>query len=259
MAIDKDIINIIILTTIGGVFSLIGGMIIMFIPSLSRIFIKYSSGFTAGAIIAAITIDLLPESAKLYGSIRTFVSTAIGFTVFIFLNKSLDWFHHHHQHDDIDDTHHKARHKKRRPSMLIIGDTLHNLLDGVAIAIAYISSPSLGLTNAVLAAIHEIPQEIGDFSLLLSGGYSRLKVLIINLLSALFVILGGLLGYNLKGFNSIRWLLLGLSIGFLLSLATFDLLPDIRERRDRKQFMALLAGLLLTAITIFMVKRYKLD
>ncbi len=260
MFLNQDIINIILLTIVGGVFSLIGGIIIMFIPSLSRVFIKYASSFTAAAIIAAILTDLIPESIKLYGYNKTIIATTVGFCVFFMLNKSLDWFHHHHQHDGDTYKHpHNSGRKKRLPAMLIIGDTLHNFLDGLAIAIAYIANPGLGLTSALLSAMHELPQEIGDFGLLLSHGYSKKKVLIINLISASFVIMGGILGYSLKGLHELRWGLLGLSIGFLLSLATFDLLPDIKAEDDKKQLAVFLIGLFATALVILTIKNLGIE
>ena len=169
--------QVIFFSLIGGVFSLIGGFFLIWSKKRAKTLAEYATPFAAGALLAAAFVDLLSEAAR-EGDIETaLMFTMIGVLSFFVLERFLHWFHHHHEH----------KNKKTDPttSLVIVGDTLHNFIDGVAIASGFLVSPSTGIVVTLAVAAHEIPQEIGDFGLLLHKGMDRAKVVWVNVLSAL--------------------------------------------------------------------------
>jgi zinc and cadmium transporter len=174
------------------------------------------------------------------------VATLVGVLLFFFAERFLHWFHHHHQHE----------HNDPSVALVVVGDTLHNALDGVAIAAAFLISVPTGIVTTLAVAAHEIPQEIGDFGLLLAKGMSKKRVLLVNVVSALATTIMAVITYAL-GNNSnlpVGWLL-GISAGFLLYIAMSDIIPTIHEKADNKRLLELqpilmLVGAILVAISI---------
>lgn len=188
--------------------------------------------FGAGALLAAAFVGLLPEALE-SGSPQTIGLYAMGgFLVFFALERLLGWFHHHEEH------HHSAVHGQRDAThqwLVIIGDTVHNAIDGVALGAAFLVSPEVGIATAVAIAAHEVPQEIGDFSILLSKGMKPSRVIIVNLLSALATVVAALAvfvygseaGINLSA-------VLSVTAGFFIYIAASDIVPDIHEKPRRE-------------------------
>ena len=203
--------------------------------------------FAAGAFLGVSFLDLLPESIEAVSEPRNvFIAFLVGLTAFFTLERSLmKHFHtHSHEHPEHED------HTESLPALIIIGDSLHNFLDGIAIALAYVADPGLGLTTALAVAAHEVPQEIGDFAILLDRGWSRMKVLTVNLVSAASALLGVWAGYTfIKSFESWLPYLLSGTAGVFCYIALSDLIPEIHHRaRHRYLFRVLVpfvVGLLL--------------
>ena len=241
---------VIIFSLIGGLFSLIGGLLLISNKKTADSLALFATPFAAGALIAAVFLDLLPEAVAEQEVHSVFMATLIGIVIFFYLERFLHWFHHHHGHEAQKGFH------KRPASLIIIGDTLHNALDGVAIAAAFLISVPTGIVTTIAIAAHEIPQEIGDFGLLLARGYSRRKVIIINLLSALATTLMAVLTYMLGSADNLPLgVLIGLSAGFLLYIALSDLIPTIHETTSKKKIIDLravlfLAGILTVALAV---------
>lgn len=238
---------VIIFSLIGGLFSLIGGVFLLRKKNTAKKLAKYATPFAAGALLAAVFLDLLPEGIAESTATTVLTSALIGLLLFFYLERFLRWFHHHHEHEGADVA------KQSSKSLIIVGDTLHNALDGVAIASAFLVSVPAGIITTIAVAAHEIPQEIGDFGLLLSKGMSRKNVLIVNIFSALATTVFAIVTYALGSTDALPiGAMLGLSAGFLLYIASSDIIPSIHDQvADDKIFDVRPFLLLLGVITVF--------
>ena len=162
--------------------------------------------------------------------------------IFFLAEGFLTWFHHHHSHEDTKDP---------ATWLIVVGDTVHNALDGVAIAAAFLVSVPTGIVTTIAVAAHEIPQEIGDFGLLLSKGMRRRNVLLVNLMSALATVFFAVLTYVIGSEDGLPiGALLGLSAGFLLYIAASDVIPSIHENHAKKRMFDVQALLLLAGVLV---------
>ncbi len=246
---------VIIFSFIGSIFSLIGGLLLIGSKKSAKKLAIYVTPFAAGALIAAVFLDLLPDGLSASSTNNVLTGALLGIVGFFYLERFLNWFHHHHEHSE-------NIHQQRPVAMIIIGNTLHNALDGVAIAAAFLVSPSAGIITTIAIAAHEIPHEIGDFGLLLARGFNRKKVLIINVLSALAATFAAILTYALGNNHQLPiGLLLGISSGFLLYIALSDLIPTIHDSYDNKKLfdfkpLLLLVGILVVAVMVKVAGRF---
>jgi zinc and cadmium transporter len=246
-------LDVLIFSLLGGVFSLIGGLLLLGSKKTAGKLAAYATPFAAGALLAAVFLDLLKEGARESDINQVVWSALIGVLVFFFAEYYLRWFHHHHDHSADD---------KRRPvSMIIIGDTAHNTLDGVAIASAFLISVPTGIITTIAVAAHEIPQEIGDMGLLLSRGLNRFKVAWVSIASALATTAAALGTFALGSEDKLPiGVMLGLSAGFLLYIATSDLIPTIHESANRRRLnwqpILLLVGVGVVALSIELSHKY---
>jgi len=242
----SSLVQAILFSLIGGVFSLIGGFILLANKKRAINLAEYATPFAAGALLAAAFVDLLREAAH-EGDVETaLVFTMAGILVFFLLERFLRWFHHHHEHDN----------KSTDPtaSLVIIGDTIHNFIDGIAIAAGFLVSPSTGMVVTLAVAAHEIPQEIGDFGLLLRKGMSRSKVIWANVLSALATTVAVIIFFQFgQSFEIPLDIILGLVAGFFIYIAVSDIIPSIHEN-EAKKFAGWHSALLITgAIVVSLV------
>ncbi len=195
--------------------------------------------FASGALVGGAFFHLLPEALDLGGQ-DMFAVTAIGILVFFALEKWLCW---RHCHDATCDVHGFTY-------MTLVGDGIHNFLDGVVIAAAFLSSPSLGVITTVVVILHELPQELGDFGVLIHGGFSTKRALSFNLLAGLTAVVGGVAGYLLSEQSGrLQPFLLAFASGGFVYVALADLVPELHHRRgpgqSATQFALLCAGLAL--------------
>jgi len=220
--------HIIFFSLVGGVFSLIGGVLMLSRKSLAERLAKFATPFAAGALLAAVFLDLLKDGLEQSSADTVLMAALVGLIVFFFAERFLHWFHHHHQHEGSDPT----------TSLIIVGDTLHNALDGVAIAAAFLVSVPTGIVTTIAVAAHEIPQEIGDFGLLLARGMSRAKVLLVNVASALATVAAAVITFALGSEHNLPiGALIGLSAGFLLYIAASDIIPEIHEHSPKDKLL----------------------
>lgn len=247
-----ELLTVLFWSIIGGVFSLIFGVALLGSERLRVKAIRYGLPFGAGALLAAAFLGLLPEAVE--GSDIHSVALYVlgGFLTFFVLERLLGWFHHHH--DSFKHAEAPSERDKSHQWLIIIGDTLHNAIDGVAIGAAFLVDPAAGIGTALAVAAHEIPQEIGDFSILLGKGMKARNVLLINLLSALATVVAAvgvfLLG-DAAGFNPA--LLLAVAAGFFIYIAASDIIPDIHEKPRNEanvQALMLLIGVLFVGYVI---------
>ncbi|MGB9911332.1 MAG: ZIP family metal transporter [Microgenomates group bacterium] len=195
--------------------------------------------FACGALLGSAFFHLLPESIETIGE-KTFLLTAISFLMFFILEKFLHWRHCHLGHCD----------EHAFVYLNLLGDSLHNFLDGAIIASAFLTNFSLGLSTTLAVIFHEIPQEIGDFSVLLYGGMKKKKALFFNFLSALTAVLGAVVVLFLaEKISSILFYFIPFAAGGFLYIAGTDLIPELHKKENLKdsisQFLLILTGLLL--------------
>ena len=216
---------ILVFTLIGSVVSLIGGVLLLWREKFALKISHFLSAFAAGTLLGTAFLDLLPEASESAGEVNIFFWAVLGILTFFLLER----FIHHHGHGSEQEA------KKSVVPLIVVGDTVHNFVDGVAIAATFLISVPLGIVTTLAVAAHEIPQEIGDFGLLLNSGMKAGRVLLINLFSSLTALLGAVLTYlyrdNLEGFLP---LILSVTAGFFIYIALANLVPEIHNNDNQK-------------------------
>ncbi len=205
--------------------------------------LSYFVSFSAGAMLAAAFFDLLPESLESAGPRATASFALFGILAFFLLEKLIHWHHHHTDRGCPGKSKVKAL-----GYMVLLGDGLHNFFDGVAIAAAFLVSVPVGVTTTIAVSLHEIPHELGDFSLLLYSGFSARTAAFYNLLSALAAVFGGIAFYYLSGLvSNLQGFALAFTFGNFLYIATVNLVPELHKEPDARksliQFLLLLFGI----------------
>ncbi|MDO8505420.1 MAG: ZIP family metal transporter [bacterium] len=227
------LLYIIGLTVLGGIVGLLAAFFIVVRLAKDPERLMHLVSFAAGAMLSAAFFDLLPEAFEHLGEAKFglgFLYVFGGFLLFYVIEQFLLISH---CHEGICDVH------KARRSMVIIGDTVHNFLDGIAIAAALLISLPLGFVTAIAVFFHEIPQEIGDFAVLQRMGMTRAQAIRWNLFSACATIVGGVLTYLIVGaVESIEVLLIALAGGGFIYIATVDLLPEVHKEMRRGHILS---------------------
>lgn len=248
--------NLVLYGLIAGMFSLVGGLLVIWWESAAKKIIIPLITFAAGAFLAVSFLDILPEAVESVAEPHyVFVAALAGFFAFFALERVLMRFSHRHHAGGEGAVH--SEHTESLPILVMIGDSAHNFLDGIVIALAYIANPALGLTTALAIAAHEIPQEVGDFSILLDNGWSKAKIIVANVLSSLLAVVGIFVGYYAGGFlESYLPYLLGAVAGIFIYIAAADLIPEIQDRAQHKHMgsvlLSFLAGLIVVGYLVQM-------
>jgi zinc and cadmium transporter len=197
---------------------------------LTRLLIPYAIGTLLGAAF----FGMIPQVLHHLAAEEALGATLAGIILFFILEKLAIWRHCHHRRCDIH---------SQAGTLILIGDSLHNFVDGVAIAVAFATSVPLGITTSVAVIAHEVPQEVGDFAILLASGYTRRRAFLFNALSSLVAMLGAVLAYVLlTPLRATIPYLLALSAASFLYIALADLIPG---RREVSGFRALAGELIL--------------
>lgn len=231
---------IIVFSLLGGAASLVLASLLLIHKKVANKFAAFAMPFAAGALLAAVFLDLLIEGVEVDSAETIFMAALAGIVLFFMAERFIRWFHHHHHHG------------KGEPGvpLLIIGDTVHNILDGVAIAAAFMVSIPTGIVTTLAVAAHEIPQEVGEFGALLNKGMRRRHVFFFNILSSLVATLAAVVTYFIGQSDTLPMgIIFGLSAGFLLYVALSDIIPSIHESDKKKslldwQPLLLVAGVL---------------
>ncbi|MPQ57378.1 ZIP family metal transporter [Duganella sp. FT27W] len=234
---DPVLISIILATTLAGVVSISAAAVFSF-TLLSKV-VERMVSLSVGLMLATSLLHALPEAFDSTASPRSLFATLLaGLLAFFVLEKLAIMRHsHHHEHDG---HHHHHGHDKTEAGkagwMILVGDGMHNFTDGILIAAAFLADPQLGLVTGLAIIAHEIPQEIGDFIVLLNAGFSRTRAYIYNLLCSLLSIAGGLLGYYFldRASSLIPYVLVFASSGFIY-IAVSDLMPQMQRRATLRE------------------------
>lgn len=236
---------VILFSLIGGLFSLIGGLILLANKKVAKKVGYFATPFAAGALLGAAFFDLLPEALEINHSKTTFYWVVGGIILFFLLEHYLHWFHHHHDHSG------KNKQKKTTAPLIIIGDTVHNFIDGIIIGAAFLINIPAGIATTLAIAAHEIPQEIGDFGVLLKRGMRRLHVLFWNVISALATLVAALLTFWLGDSSALPLgPIFALAAGLFIYIAASDLIPTIHDDAKGRFIHFSVALLILGTLTV---------
>ncbi|PJE58409.1 MAG: ZIP zinc transporter [Candidatus Portnoybacteria bacterium CG10_big_fil_rev_8_21_14_0_10_36_7] len=213
--------QILIFSSLGGVGALVGSGLLLWNEKLTRRFSIYLISFATGIILSVAFLDLLPESVSNMSLGNPFLFVLIGICAFFILEKSMVWYHCHGENECELHT---------SGPMSLIGDALHNFGDGIIIAIAFLANSITGVYVALAIVLHEIPQEISDFSILLHNGMDKKRALIYNLMVAFTAPLGALVTYYYADFfRANLGATLALAAGGLMYIAIADLIPQLHK------------------------------
>ena len=259
------LVLIIIFTAVGGVLSVMAAAVFLLLRDHHRnAVLPHGISFAIGALLAVAFWGLIPEAFAIVKPEQfqalsgTILAGILGFFV---LEKLLIWRHCHygsceaHGEEGLGGDHahshgHSHSNAKSAGALIILGDSIHNFVDGVLIAAAFLTDVQLGIVTSLAVAAHEIPQEVGDFAILLDSGYSRGKALFYNILASLTTVLGGVLAYfSLEDLHDSLPYFLALAASSFIYIAVADLIPSLHTKTDMKtslqQIALIAAGVLL--------------
>lgn len=243
-------LNLFALTVFASLISLIGGVTFLYTKKLSLLLEKYGVPFAAGTMIVTALVGLLPEATHAIGVTSLAVFTLSFLSLYVIEKLFLQVHHHSHSHSHSHSSETKKSLKSSVP-IVLAGDTIHNFIDGVAIAVTYATNPGLAVITALSTFLHEVPHEIGDFSILLKAGFSKGKVLIINILSASSAILGMMMVSYISPSEVVIGYLLAITAGIFFYLGVVDFLPhafDSESNATSKSKYAVVASVLAGAV-----------
>ena len=221
------------------------------IKSIKRVLLYFVS-FAAGALFGDSILHLIPESFKENNAAAASLFILLGIAVSFFIEKVIHWRHcHHYDHG----THCRHEHKPFA-YVNLIGDSVHNFIDGLIIAGSYLVRIPVGISTTLAVILHEIPQEIGDFAILLHGGFSRMKALLFNLLTALTAVIGALAALALSKYTfNLTNFLIPFAAGTFIYIAGSDLIPELHKEVNLKksglQFLMFLIGILIMFLLLY--------
>lgn len=224
--------------------------------------------FAIGTLLGAAFLEVIPHAFEIGEASRVAGAILAGIFVFFVMEKLLLWRHCHTEDCEVHDPHavpavpaaqaHGHReghdHGARAGTLIVVGDTVHNFIDGVLIAAAFLQSTQLGIVTAIAIVAHEIPQEVGDFLILLHSGYSKLKALAVNVMSSCATLVGGVVGYYaLPVFQDLEPILLGVVAASMIYVAVADLIPGLHRRPEIRATLSQVALIALGIATIAVV------
>jgi len=231
-----ELAYIILATIVVSLISFVGVITLTLKDQILNKILLILIGLSAGALMGGAFLHLLPETVESSEKfnvplLNLFLFVLVGFILFFLIEKVLHWRHCHKGECDV----HTFQY------MNLIGDSIHNFIDGLIMAASFVVSIPLGITTTIAISFHEIPQEIGDFGVLIYGGFSKKKAIALNFLVALTAVIGGIVGYFISSRieNTVLYILPFAAGGFIYIAAT-DLVPEIRKELDMKKYMATL-------------------
>jgi zinc and cadmium transporter len=227
--------------------TLAGGVLSVFIAAsltvalLGKV-VKGMVSLSAGVLLGTALLHVLPEAFESQAGARELFLTLLGGLLFFWLLEKAELYRHVHHHEGDGHHHHHdfdAQQAGRGGLSVLVGDSIHNFCDGVIIAAAFLADPGLGMVTALAIVAHEIPQEAGDYIVLLNAGFSRRKALLYNALSGLAAVAGGVLGYFVvEPWEALfPYLLVAASSSFIY-VAVADLLPQLQQRLTLRETAA---------------------
>lgn len=246
--------SIFISTLLISFISFVGVLILFLKEKLLEKVLFVLVSFSAGAMLGGAFLHLIPEAIERVlpeQMLNIFLYVILGFGTFFILENFINWHHHH-----------AKEHPKIMPFsyLILISDSIHNFIDGLIIAASFVISFPLGIVTSLAVALHEIPQEIGDFGILIYGGFEKAKALALNFLSAITVVLGGIVGFVLsEKMGEATILLLPFAAGSFIYIAASDLIPEVRHEKNLKKSVIYFFVFLLGIALMLLIKKLPLE
>ncbi|MBE0621616.1 MAG: ZIP family metal transporter [Burkholderiales bacterium] len=219
--------------------SLLGGVLsvacaALFALTARAAWVPMLVSYAIGALLGAAFLELLPEAFEGATSVRSVAATILaGIFGFFILEKLVLWRHCHVEDFDVHDQQADAHDHGRSGMLILIGDSFHNFVDGILVAAAFMQDTQLGIVTALAIIAHEIPQEVGDFLILLHSGYSRTRAFMLNLLSSFAMLAGGLIAYYaLQSLREYVQTFIALAAASMIYVAVADLIPGLHKRPE---------------------------
>ena len=249
------LVNTLVSVVIVSLISLIGISVLYFSKRKIKTFVVLLVGFSAGALLGDAFLHLIPEAAKngFVPAISLYILIGI---LFAFIVEIVFHFGHHHHIE-----HHAKKSKGKKKIkvlgyMNLFGDGMHNFVDGIVIGASYLISFPVGFATTIAVIFHEIPQELGDFGVLLHAGFNRAKALMFNFASATLAILGGLLSVLLIGrIEGLLIFLIPFTAGNFIYIAASNLIPELQKepalKRSIMQLLAMIIGIIVMVALLF--------
>jgi zinc and cadmium transporter len=217
--------------------ALVGAATLLLSETTQQRLVRPLVAFAAGSLLGGALLHMIPEAARHdAGGVTPYLWVLAGFALFLAIEQFLHWHHCHRANADC-----------RQPLgyLILVGDGLHNFLGGLAVGAAFVADVGVGITTWLAAAAHEVPQELGDFGVLVHGGWSRRHALTFNVLSASTFLVGGVLAWAVSARFDTSWLL-GFAAGNFLYIGASDLVPEVNRHHDPQvgatHFLAFVAG-----------------
>lgn len=240
---------IVLATLVGGLLSVLiaASLTVALLGRLVKHLVSLSTGVLLGTALTHVLPEAFESGQRMGTSAHHLFLTLLGGLLFFFLLEKVELYRHTHHHEG--DGHHHHHHFDEEQAgrgglSVLVGDSIHNFCDGIIIAAAFLADPHLGLVTSLAIIAHEIPQEVGDYIVLLNAGFSRAKALLFNAISGLAAVAGGVLGYFIVGpWESLFPFLLVAASSSFVYVAVADLIPQLQRRLPMRETMQQLAWL----------------
>ncbi len=246
------LVYILIATFLVSIISFIGALTLFLKEKLLNKILLILVAFSAGALIGGAFLHLIPEAIEEAGLdeggiLKIFLYLLLGFCIFFVLEQFINWHHHHAaSHPEITSFSY----------LILVSDGVHNFIDGFIIAASFVIALPVGIVTVLAVALHEIPQELGDFGVLIYGGFKKSKALFLNFLTGLIAVFGGIAGFFLsERIGDSIVFLLPFAAGNFIYIACSDLIPEIKNKETSKKsllyFFVFLLGISLMLLLRF--------
>jgi len=223
--------TIILATFIVSLFSLSGIIALSLNEERLHSILFFLLAFSAGTIFGAAVFDLMPEAVELVDEHVVFTYIAFGYLAFYFLERFIYWYHGHGHHGDMEGI--EADETRGFAYLNLLGDGVHNFIDGMVVAASFTVGFQVGLAATIAVIFHELPQEMGDYGILVYAGFDRVRALLLNFGVALCVVLGGVFAtFFLETVEALSGVMISFSAGAFLYLAASELVPELQHERD---------------------------
>ena len=252
--IHSTLSSILLATTLAGLISISAAA--FFSYSLLSKMVERMVSLSVGILLSTSLLHALPEAFESNANVHTLFATLLAGLLGFFLLEKFSILRHSHHYEGDGHGHehgHDAHEAGKSGWMILVGDSLHNFTDGILIAAAFLADPKLGIITALAIIAHEIPQEIGDFIVLLNAGFSKTRAYVYNVICSLMAVVGGLVGYYALG-SGMQWIpyvLVLASSGFIY-IAVSDLMPQMQRRATLResvpQFILIGLGVLIVVV-----------
>lgn len=246
------LLYIVLATLAGGILSVAIAATVT-VRLLGRV-VRHMVSLSVGVLLGTAMLYVLPEAFEGQASAHALFATLLGGLLFFFLFEKAELYRHGHHHEgDGHEHHHRYDEQQagRGGWAVLVGDSIHNFTDGVIIAAAFLADAQLGMLTALAIVVHEIPQEVGDFIVLLNAGFSRAKALLFNALSGLAAVAGGVLGYFVVGpWQDLFPYLLVVAASSFIYVAVADLLPQLQRPLPMRETIAQVAWIVAGLVAV---------